>query len=131
MTALRTMALQVTVLCLVGGGLLLVFGLAGVSGSLLLGGLFLVLSVGLYATRPSPSVGPIAGLDIDSIIKALWLAPTVAAIPLFLEPGATPAEMQALGGMVGLVGMANYFLRPFYIFVSGFVEPDVPEPPQK
>jgi hypothetical protein len=129
MTALRTRALQLTMVCLAGSGLLLVLGFVGVSGSVLLGGLFIVLSVGLYATRPSSSVGPIVGIDIDSILKALWLAPLIAAVAVFLEPGATPAELQALGGLVGLVGMANYFLRPVYIFVSGFVEPETPEPP--
>jgi hypothetical protein len=121
--------MQLTTVCLIGGGLLLVLGLADVSGSVFIGGLFIVLSVGLYATRPSASVGPIVGVDIDSILNIVWIAPTVAAIPLFLEPGATPAEMQALGGIVGLVGMTNYFLRPIYIFISGFIDSDVPEPP--
>lgn len=131
MTALRTRAMQVTVLCLVGGGLLLVLGLAGVPGSMVLGGLFVLLSGGLYATRPSGLIDPIAGIDVDSIVRALWLGPILAAVALVLEPGATPAEMQALGGLVGLLGMANYFLRPVYIFFSGFVEPETPEPPQR
>jgi hypothetical protein len=39
-----------------------------------------------------------------------------------VEPSATPAEVQALGGLLGLVGMANYFLRPLYLFAYDLLE---------
>jgi len=44
-----------------------------------------------------------------------------AAVPLVLELGATPAEMEAMGGLLGLAGMVNYFLRPLYLVVYGIV----------
>jgi hypothetical protein len=31
--------------------------------------------------------------------------------------GASPGEVQALGGLLGLVAMANYFFRPVYYAV--------------
>ena len=114
--------MQVTVLCLVAAGMLLALGVAGVPASLALVGFFLVLSVGLYLTRPEPSVGRVLGIDVDSLLSALWLAPALAALPLVLEPTASAEELQALGGLVGLVGMANYFLRPMYLLAYGALE---------
>ena len=114
--------MQVTVLCLVAAGMLLALGVAGVPASLALVGFFVVLSVGLYLTRPEPSVGRVLGVDVDSLLSSLWLAPALAALPLLFEPTASAEELQALGGLVGLVGMANYFLRPVYLLVYSVAE---------
>jgi len=114
--------MQVTVLCLVAAGILLALGVVGVPGSLALVALLLVLSVGLYLTRPTADVGRRLGIDVDSLLAALWLAPALAALPLVVEPGASTAEVQALGGLLGLVGMANYFLRPVYLLGYSAVE---------
>jgi len=114
--------MQVTMLCLVAAGILLALGFVGVPGSLALVALLLVLSVGLYLTRPTTDVGRRLGVDADSLLAALWLAPALAALPLAVEPGASTAEVQALGGLLGLVGMANYFLRPVYLLGYSAVE---------
>jgi len=106
--------MRVTVLCLVGAGILLGLGLAGATASVALAGVLLMLCGGLYFVDP-PAVGVVAGVDVDGVLEVLWLAPGLAALPLPLELGATPAELQALGGLLGLVGMANYFLRPIYL----------------
>jgi len=114
--------MQVTALCLVAAGILLALGVAGVPASLALVGLLLVTAVGLYLTRPAPRVQYVLGIDVGSLLSVLWLAPAVAALPLLLEPTASAEELQALGGLVGLAGMANYFLRPVYLLAYSALE---------
>jgi len=120
--AIRSGTMQVTALCLIASGMVLALGVAGVQSTPALVGFLVVLSVGLYLTRPSISVGHVLKFDVDSLLRSLWLAPLVAALPLVVELGATPGEMQALGGLLGLAGMANYFLRPVYLLVYDVVE---------
>ncbi|WP_276273156.1 hypothetical protein [Haloarcula litorea] len=120
--AIRSGSTQVTLLLLVSAGLLLALGLAGLAGSLALVALLGGLAAGLYLTRPDESrLGSVAGVDLDGLLASLWLAPAVAAVPVVLELGATPEEVQALGGLLGLTGMANYFLRPLYLIGYGLV----------
>jgi hypothetical protein len=119
--AIRRGTLQVTAVCLLASAMVLSLGLVGATASPLLVVVFLALSAGLYYSRPDASVGYVYGLDVDGLLDALWLAPAVAAVPLLLELGATPGEMQALGGLLGLAGMANYFLRPVYLLAYGLV----------
>jgi len=114
--AIRYGTMQATALLLVASGLLIALGVAGVGASLPLVGGLVLLAVGLYLTRPSDAyVGRIGGVNVDAVLGALWLAVLVAAVPLLLEPSASPEEVQALGGLLGLAGMANYFLRPVYL----------------
>ena len=118
--AIRSGTIQLTALFLVASGLLLVLGLAGVSSSLPVAAFLLLLAVGLALTRPEEgAVGRVRNVDLDSLLRYLWVAPALAAVPLLFELGATPEEVVALGGILGLIGMANYFLRPAYLLVYG------------
>jgi hypothetical protein len=121
-TAIRTGTMQVTVLCLVAAGILLAVGVAGIPASLGLLVFLLALAAGLYYTRTDADAGTVLGVDVDGLLSALWLAPVLAALPLVLEPAASAEELQALGGLVGLVGMLNYFLRPVYLLAYSLVE---------
>ncbi|WP_262179363.1 hypothetical protein [Haloarcula laminariae] len=121
-TAIRTGAMQVTVLCLVAAGTLLALGAAGVPASPALVVFLVALSAGLYYTRPDATAGRVLGLDVDSLLSALWLTPALAAVPVLLEPTASAEELGALGGVIGLVGMLNYFLRPVYLLGYSLVE---------
>jgi hypothetical protein len=49
-------------------------------------------------------------------LSGLWLAPVVAALLTVygFVIGASPGEMQALGGLAGIVGVINLLLRPVY-----------------
>lgn len=114
--------MQVTALCLVAAGILLALGTVGVPASLPLLGLLLALSAGLYYTRPDASVGRVVGIDVGGILSTLWLAPALSAFAVAFEPAASPAELQALGGLIGLAGMLNYFLRPVYLLAYSLVE---------
>jgi len=114
--------MQVTMLCLVAAGILLALGVAGIPASPALLLFLLALSAGLYYTRPDASVGQVLGIDVDGLLSTLWLAPALAAVTIVFEPSASAAELQALGGLVGLVGMLNYFLRPVYLLAYSLVE---------
>mgnify|MGYP000645744750 CR=1 FL=1 len=48
--------------------------------------------------------------------------PALAAVATALVFGATPAEVQTVGGLLGFLGMVNYFLRPVYHMAYSFVE---------
>jgi len=121
-TAIRTGTMQVTLLCLVASGTLLALGAAGIPASLALVAFLLVLSAGLYYTRPDVGGSSLLGIDIGRLLATLWLAPALSALPVLLEPTASPEELQALGGLVGLAGMVNYFLRPMYLLAYSLVE---------
>jgi len=120
--AIRSGTIQLTALFLVASGLLLLLGLAGVSSSLLIAASLLVVAVGLALTRPDGgAVGRVRNVDLDTLFWSLWIAPALAAVTLLFELDATPEEVVALGGILGLIGMANYFLRPIYLLVYGVV----------
>lgn len=101
---------------LVGASVLLVGpGTATVGGTPALAAVLLGVSAGLFAVRERLAGLPVVlGHDIGSYGEVAWLAPVVAAGATFLAMGATAAELQAVGGLVGLAGMVNYFLRPVY-----------------
>jgi len=55
----------------------------------------------------------------STYLSGLWLGPTIAAIVgiVGLLIGASPGELQSLGGVVGLIGVFNLLLRPVYRIV--------------
>jgi hypothetical protein len=120
--AIREGSLQVTALLLIAAGVLLALGFAGVGGSYFLVASLVALGLVLYAVRPeSHALGRVGGVNLDHLLDSLWVAFVVAALPLMFEPSATPAEVQALGGLLGLAGMANYFVRPLYLLAYSLV----------
>ncbi len=109
-------AFRATVVLLVASVVIIAPGAAGLGGSLLLVAAALALAGGLYAVRDRLAEAPeVFGHDLGSYGRVLWVAPQVAAVVFVLSLGTTPGELRALGGIVGLVGMANYFLRPVYL----------------
>lgn len=114
--AIRHGTMRVTALLLVAAALAIGLGVGGVGASLPVVVGFLALSGGLYALRPDPDrFGPVAGIHVGDILHSLWLAPLLVAAVLVVRLSATPGEVQAIGGLLGLAGMANYFLRPVYL----------------
>jgi len=104
-----TFALLVASLALVGPGL------AGVGSSLALVIAVLALAGVSFWLRDRLTGGPtLIDREIGAYWRVLWVGPALGAAVCLAFLGATPAELQALGGLVGLVGMANYFLRPVY-----------------
>ena len=109
-SALRaTFVLVVVSLCLIP------VGLAGLGASLPLVLALGALAATLLALRDRLAAGPtVAGEDLSEFGVLLWTGPAVAAAVCLGFLGATPVELQTLGGLAGLVGMSNYFLRPVY-----------------
>jgi len=97
-------------------------GTLGVVASPFLVVTYLLAGAGLYVVRDDLATAPtVAGHDLGAYGGVLWLAPPFAAAVTLLALDATAAELQALGGLAGLVGMANYFLRPVYYGVAVLV----------
>ncbi len=101
--------LRISAVFLLAAVLLIPVGYAGIGASPILPVGFVVLAAGLYvAWQRSDEYGV--------YLSGLWLGPVVAAIAAVagLVIGASPGELQALGGIVGLLGVFNLILRPAY-----------------
>jgi hypothetical protein len=106
-----TVVLLAASLCLIVPGAL---DAAGPPLLLLLAG----LAVGAFTVRESlRGIQPRLGVPVGGSLAIVWLGPVVAAGMVLLTLGATPGEVQALGGLLGLAAMLNYFLRPVYYAV--------------
>lgn len=115
--------LRLTVVLVVASLVLIVPGLAGIAASPLLVGGVLLLSIAGFAVRERLAVLPeVFGHRLGRYGQDLWLGPLVVLVALLLVPGASPEELQALGGIVGFVGMINYFLRPVYFLVYSLLK---------
>jgi hypothetical protein len=119
----QTQTLRASAILVATSAVLGVPGALDVGASPFLVVAYLVAGVGLYVTRDEFADAPtVAGHDLGRYGAVLWLVPLVAAGVTLLALDATAAELQALGGLVGLVGMGNYFLRPVYYAVTVLVE---------
>ena len=111
----REESVRVTFALLVASVGLLGPGLAGITASLTLVAVLFGVAGLLFFARDRLDAGPtVLGREVGAFGRVLWTGPAIAAVVCLAFLGATPAELQALGGLVGLVGMANYFLRPVY-----------------
>jgi hypothetical protein len=106
---------RATAVLVAASALLVGLGMGGVGGSAALAAVLLGAGAGLFAARDRLAELPVVvGHDLGFYGEAAWLAPVAAAGATLLAVGATAAELQAIGGLVGLAGMVNYFLRPVY-----------------
>jgi hypothetical protein len=111
-------AFRATVVLLAASVVVIAPGAAGFGGSPLLVAVGLVVAGGLYAARDRLGEAPdVGGHDLGYYGRTLWVAGVVATGVFLVGLSTTPGELRALGGIVGLVGMANYFLRPVYLGV--------------
>jgi len=111
--------MRATVILLTAGLSLVAVGTAGVAASLPLVLASVVLAGVTRVVTDAVEVPATDGVTVRTVATDLWIGPALAAVVLVLWLDATPGEVQALGGMVGLVGMLNYFLRPFYHLIYG------------
>lgn len=111
----REESVRATFVLLVASIVLIGPGLAGIGSSPVIVVALLVLAVGLFALRTRVPDGPtVLHRDLGAYGRIAWAGPAVAAAVCLAFLNASPAELRALGGLVGLLGMANYFLRPVY-----------------
>ena len=114
----KTETFRLTVVLVAASVALVGAGVAGVGGSLLLAVVFAGLAGVLFAARDALAAAPVVvGHDVGHYGAVLWVGPLVGTVIVLVALDATPAELQALGGLVGLAGMVNYFLRPVYRLV--------------
>lgn len=112
--ALNAAVAEFSVLLLVAAFALIGASLLGLGGSLALAGVFALTTAGLFAVRE-----PLADLATDFYLVArtledAWIGTAAATLTVLVALSASPGELQTLGGLIGLVGMLNYFLRPIY-----------------
>jgi len=116
MTDLRTGTLRLTTVLLATSFVLIGPSLLGVGGSLLLAGGLAAVAAVLFAARDSlPLSDDVYGHDISVYVGDLWVGPALGSLVVLVFLGASPGELQALGGLAGAAGMGNYFLRPVYL----------------
>ena len=117
-------SLRATAVLLVTSAVLILPGLAGLRGSVVLAIVFAVIAGLLFVGRGRLATRPVvADSEVGPFLTDLWVAPLLSALAIAVVSGASPGELQALGGLAGLAGMANYFLRPAYRFGLSLVLP--------
>lgn len=95
---------------------------AGVGATLPLVAVFAALAVAFWAGRDSLRRLPVvAGYDTGWYARDSWLAAVLGGVVTLVVFGAPSAELQAVGGLVGLTGMVNYFLRPLYLLIAEMI----------
>lgn len=97
----------------VGGLLLIGFGLVGQVASLPLALLLVVVGVVGLALRHH-LYGLVNSDTLEAYLTAAPAAPLIAGTIMGFFNGATPGELQTLGGIVGLLALLNHLLRPLY-----------------
>lgn len=112
--ALNAAVAEFSILLLVAAFALIGASLVGLGGSLPLAIAFALATVVLFVVRE-----PLAALAADYYLVArtledCWIGTAAATLTVLVALSASPGELQTLGGLIGLVGMLNYFLRPLY-----------------
>lgn len=128
MTDWRRQTLGVTFALLAGSVVLILPAVAGIGASVPLFAAVLLTGVALAAVRTRLDVLPtVWEQEPETYAGDLWIGPVLAVVTvLLIEPSATPGELQSLGGLLGFVGMLNYFLRPLYLYLYDLVRRVVP-----
>ncbi|MFB6074952.1 MAG: hypothetical protein ABEJ89_08070 [Haloarculaceae archaeon] len=113
-----SLSMEATLVPLCAGLLAIAASLVGLGGSVPLAAVFALGALTLLLARERfPRVGHPLGIAVDAYLRDLWAVPLLAALTVLVGLGSSPSELQALGGLLGLVGMANYFLRPIYFLL--------------
>jgi len=101
--------LRITAVFLIAAGILIPAGPLGVEPSaMLVLGLFLLGMVLFTAWQNADAY--------SKYLSGMWLGPVIAAVitGYAITIRASPGELQALGGIAGIVGVINLLLRPVY-----------------
>lgn len=82
-----------------------------------------VLTGALWAGRESLGQLPtVVGYDLGEHARDGWIGAALGTATVLLTLGAPAVELQAFGGLAGLLGMVNYFLRPLYLFLVELID---------
>lgn len=122
MQRLALRSVQLTAAMLVASVALIGPGLAGLGASLPLGVVLLAAGALLFAGREEiAAIGRVGWVPLGAMLCVAWAGLALAAAVALLASDASPGELQAYGGLCGLLGMLNYFLRPIYglVYAAG------------
>jgi hypothetical protein len=108
---------QFTSVALVAAVILVGLGAAGYAPSLVFAVPAAALAGAAFSVRDRLiAAAPYRVLAVHA--ESLWIGPALAAGVLVVYGGISPGELQTVGAVIGLLGMANYLLRPVYILVA-------------
>lgn len=108
---------QFTTVTLAAAVILVGLGAAGYTPSLLLAVPVAVLAGAALAVRDRLiRAAPYRVLAIHA--ESLWIGPALAAGVLVVYGDISAGELQTVGAVIGLLGMANYLLRPVYVLLA-------------
>lgn len=120
MSPLAPQTQRLTVVLLAASLALIGPGVAGLGASIPLAAVLATAGGLLFLARYEVAdAGRPLGVAVGRYLRDLWVGPLVAAAVALAMLGSSPGEVQALGGLCGLVGMLNYFLRPVYAALVG------------
>jgi hypothetical protein len=106
---------RLSALLLLAGFLIIGAGLLELESGPVIFGPLLAVAVALWLARDAiPVVQRYPRWALSDLGSELWLTPLVAASVVIAAPGATPGELQAIGGLVGLAALLIFVLRPLY-----------------
>jgi hypothetical protein len=102
--------LRISVVFLIAAAILIPMPYLGMGASLPLVLLLAAAAWGLYEAWQR------SGGQTRTYLSGLWLGPVIALLFTIygLLIGASPGEVQALGGIAGIIGVVNLLLRPVY-----------------
>jgi len=104
---------QLTGTGFLAGVLLIGLGLAGQSATMALGVLLLVVGALAFSFRHH-FAGLVSHPAADAYLQSIPPAPLLAGAVVLWFAGASPGELQTLGGVLGLIALVNHLLRPVY-----------------
>lgn len=119
MEALRRRSHHATVTLLITSVVLIGPALAGVGSTLPLAVVIGAFAGLLWQVRETLAKLPtVVGYDLGEHARHVWVGVLFGAVVVLGTLGTPPVELQAYGGLAGLVGMVNYFVRPLYLFLA-------------
>lgn len=120
MQRLSRYATQLTAVLVAASVALIVPGAAGIGASFPLVVVTVAAGIALQSgVRRVKRHPKVSTTRLGDVLRVVPTGVILAGLVVLFSPGATPGELQALGGLCGLVGMLNYFLRPAYGLVAG------------
>lgn len=113
------LSLRATFVLIVASVALIVPALLGAGATTQVAGGLVLISGALWLVRNLLAGLPtVVGYDLGWYARDCWIGTLLGAAIVLSFHGALAAELQALGGLAGLLGMVNYFVRPLYLYVG-------------
>ena len=113
----RDGAHQATIGLVAASAGLIAAGVAELGGGLALAGGFGFAGGLLWWAGDRLAAAPtVVGYDLGWYASRLWVGAIVAGGVAALAVGFSPSELQSIGGVVGILGLANHVLRPIYMY---------------